>query len=58
MGMNCAFAGVRNLAWKLAYVVRGVAPASLLETYESEWRPQSLRRSQAALHHMYREHPG
>ncbi len=49
MGMNCAFAGVRNLAWKLAYVVRGAAPASILETYESEWKPQSLRRSKAAL---------
>ncbi len=49
MGMNCAFAGVRNLAWKLAYVVRGVAPASILETYESEWKPQSLRRTKAAL---------
>ncbi len=49
MGMNCAFAGVRNLAWKLAYVVRGVAPASILETYEGEWKPQSLRRAKAAL---------
>ena len=49
MGMNCAFAGVRNLSWKLGYVVRGIAPASLLDTYESEWKPQSQRRSKAAL---------
>ena len=49
MGMNCAFAGVRNLAWKLAYVVRGASPPSLLESYEAEWKPQSLRRSQAAI---------
>ncbi len=44
MGLNCAFAGVRNLAWKLAYVVRGLAPASLLETYES-WLDEERRRS-------------
>lgn len=49
MGMNCSFAGIRNLAWKLAYVVRDVAPQSILDTYASEWRPQSLRRSKAAL---------
>ena len=49
MGMNAAFAGVRNLAWKLAYVVRGLSPDSLPESYEAEWKPQSLRRTEAAL---------
>ena len=49
MGMNTAFAGVRNLAWKLAYAVRGVAPASILESYETEWKPQALWRTSVAL---------
>ncbi len=38
-GMNMAIAGAANLAWKLAWVLRGWAPASLLDTYESERRP-------------------
>lgn len=39
MGNNAGFAGIRNLAWKLAFVVNGVAPAAILETYETEHRP-------------------
>jgi 3-(3-hydroxy-phenyl)propionate hydroxylase len=35
-GANGAIQGVENLAWKLARVLRGQAPASLLETYEGE----------------------
>jgi len=49
MGMNTAFAGVRNLAWKLAYVVKGYLSESVLETYESEWKPQATWRSAVAL---------
>ncbi len=49
MGMNTAFAGVRNLAWKLAYVVRGVAPETILDTYEAEWKPQAEWRTATAL---------
>ncbi len=44
MGNNVGFAGARNLAWKLAYVVRGLAPASILDTYEVEHRPIALER--------------
>ena len=44
MGNNTGFAGIRNLAWKLAYVVRGLAPASILETYEVEHRPVAVQR--------------
>ncbi len=44
MGNNTGFAGIRNLAWKLAYVVRGLAPASILETYETEHRPIAVER--------------
>jgi putative polyketide hydroxylase len=49
MGMNASFAGIRNLCWKLAYVLRDLAPESILETYEGEWKPQSLRGSRAAI---------
>ncbi|WP_420435418.1 FAD-dependent monooxygenase [Candidatus Poriferisocius sp.] len=44
MGNNTGFAGIRNLAWKLAYVVRGLAPESILETYEAEHRPIAVER--------------
>ena len=49
MGMNTAFAGARNLAWKLAYVLKQHAPKSILDTYHSEWKPQALWRSEVAL---------
>ncbi|HTZ42544.1 MAG TPA: FAD-dependent monooxygenase [Jatrophihabitans sp.] len=35
-GMNSGIQDADNLAWKLAAVVRGQAPASLLETYHDE----------------------
>ena len=38
-GMNTGFADVSNLCWKIASVIKGVAPQSLLDTYESERRP-------------------
>ncbi len=44
MGNNTGFAGIRNLAWKLAYVVRGLAPESILATYEVEHRPIAVER--------------
>jgi 3-(3-hydroxy-phenyl)propionate hydroxylase len=40
-----------NLGWKLAQVVKGIAPAALLDTYEAERHPPtaaSLRRTMAA----------
>ncbi len=37
-GMNAGLRGAHNLAWKLAAVVRGEAPAALLETYSDEQR--------------------
>ncbi|MGI9326333.1 MAG: FAD-dependent monooxygenase [Pseudomonadales bacterium] len=49
MGMNTAFAGIRNLAWKLAYVIKGLVPESILDTYETEWKPQATWRSTVAL---------
>ncbi len=44
MGNNTGFAGIRNLAWKLAYVVRGLAHESILATYEVEHRPIAVER--------------
>ncbi|KAM5541471.1 hypothetical protein V8D89_005025 [Ganoderma adspersum] len=35
-GMNASMCDTHNLAWKLAYVLRGWAGVSLLKTYESE----------------------
>lgn len=50
LGLNSGVQDAHNLAWKLAAVSNGWAPASLLESYESERRPvartnadQSLR---------------
>ena len=49
MGMNAAFAGCHNLMWKLAYAIKGVAPDSVLDTYNDEWRVQANRRTIHAL---------
>lgn len=38
-GLNLAVGDAMNLGWKLAQVVNGEAPVSLLETYETERRP-------------------
>jgi 2-polyprenyl-6-methoxyphenol hydroxylase-like FAD-dependent oxidoreductase len=38
-GLNSGAADAENLAWKLAMVVRGEAPGTLLETYAAERRP-------------------
>ncbi|KAG7445121.1 uncharacterized protein BT62DRAFT_898453 [Guyanagaster necrorhizus] len=41
-GMNASINDTHNLAWKLAYVLRGWADLSLLKTYESERRQYAL----------------
>jgi 2-polyprenyl-6-methoxyphenol hydroxylase-like FAD-dependent oxidoreductase len=38
-GMNTGIADAHNLGWKLAWVVRGWADTSLLDTYDAERRP-------------------
>jgi putative polyketide hydroxylase len=45
MGMNTAVAEGHDLAWKLAWVLRGWAGPALLDTYEAEWRPVGARRT-------------
>jgi putative polyketide hydroxylase len=41
-GINTGFADIHNLAWKLARVLDGTAPESLLSTYDSERRPVAV----------------
>lgn len=43
LGYNTAVEDAVNLSWKLAAVVRGQAPPSLLGTYELERRPLAVR---------------
>ncbi|MCV9999302.1 FAD-dependent oxidoreductase [Pararhizobium sp. YC-54] len=43
LGYNTAVDDAVNLGWKIAAVVKGIAPQSLLETYEMERRPMALR---------------
>jgi 2-polyprenyl-6-methoxyphenol hydroxylase-like FAD-dependent oxidoreductase len=38
-GMNTGFGDAFNLAWKLAYVLRSLAPPDLLDSYQPERRP-------------------
>ncbi|XP_042057215.1 putative polyketide hydroxylase [Salvia splendens] len=41
-GMNTGIQDSHNLAWKLASVLRGIAPPSILSTYETERRQIAL----------------
>src|SRR5690606_18453357 len=43
LGYNTAVEDAVNLGWKLAAVLRGTAPASLLATYERERKPLAER---------------
>ncbi|XP_068333021.1 uncharacterized protein [Pyrus communis] len=38
-GMNTGIQDSHNLAWKIASVVKGIAPSSILNSYETERRP-------------------
>jgi 2-polyprenyl-6-methoxyphenol hydroxylase-like FAD-dependent oxidoreductase len=41
-GMNLGIQDAYNLAWKLAYVIRGIAKDALLDSYDPERRPIGL----------------
>jgi 2-polyprenyl-6-methoxyphenol hydroxylase-like FAD-dependent oxidoreductase len=41
-GMNLGIQDAFNLAWKLAYVIRGLALPTLLDSYDAERRPVGL----------------
>ena len=49
MGSNTGFSGAHNLCWKLAYVLGGHSPTSLLDTYEEEHRRIATRRVRLSL---------
>ncbi|CAI8598105.1 unnamed protein product [Vicia faba] len=40
-GMNTGIQDAHNLAWKIASVIKGIAPTSMLNTYDMERRPVS-----------------
>jgi 2-polyprenyl-6-methoxyphenol hydroxylase-like FAD-dependent oxidoreductase len=48
LGYNTAIEDAVNLGWKLASVVKGASPASLLDSYEIERRPVALRNTDYA----------
>ncbi|KAL8226450.1 hypothetical protein R6Q57_016282 [Mikania cordata] len=41
-GMNTGIQDAHNLAWKLAAIIKGIAPISILPTYEMERKPIAL----------------
>ena len=41
--MNGGMKDASNLAWKLAAVLRGLAPEAILDTYEVERAPRASR---------------
>jgi hypothetical protein len=47
-GFNTCIGDAVNIGWKLAAVLQGWAPASLLDSYEAERRPVALRTIEAA----------
>jgi 2-polyprenyl-6-methoxyphenol hydroxylase-like FAD-dependent oxidoreductase len=49
-GMNTGLGDVANLGWKLEAVLRGWAPAALLDTYTAERRPHCERVVRRAWH--------
>jgi 2-polyprenyl-6-methoxyphenol hydroxylase-like FAD-dependent oxidoreductase len=50
LGYNTAVEDAVNLGWKLAQVLRGTSPPSLLDTYELERKPLALRNTGYARH--------
>ena len=48
-GLNLGVQDAVNLGWKLAQVVRGVSPDSLLDTYQAERHPVAARALQKTL---------
>jgi NADPH-dependent dioxygenase len=57
-GLNCCMQDSCNLGWKLAFVVKGVAKESLLETYETERRPiaEQVIWAASSLHEIFMGH--
>lgn len=49
LGLNTAVQDAHNLAWKIASVLQGWAPAALLKSYEAERRPVGISNTAHAL---------
>jgi 2-polyprenyl-6-methoxyphenol hydroxylase-like FAD-dependent oxidoreductase len=52
-GMNTGMQDAFNLAWKLAYYVKGISPISLLDSYNEERHPNALalvKKTDSAFH--------
>ncbi len=54
LGLNTGVADAHNLAWKLALILRGLAPEALLDTYQSERRPVAQRNAEVSLENAFR----
>jgi 2-polyprenyl-6-methoxyphenol hydroxylase-like FAD-dependent oxidoreductase len=54
LGLNSGVQDAHNLAWKLAAVLSGEAPASLLDSYESERRPVARNNAEQSLRNALR----
>jgi hypothetical protein len=54
-GMNCCMQDAWNLGWKLAFVLKGWAPESLLDTYEAERKPigEQVIGAASAIHELF-----
>ena len=48
LGYNTAIEDAVNLGWKLASVVKGVSPVTLLDSYDAERRPVAVRNTNYA----------
>ncbi len=57
-GMNCCMQDAYNLGWKLAFVVKGLARPTLLDTYEVERRPiaEQVIWAASSLHEIFMGH--
>ena len=57
-GMNCCMQDAFNLGWKLALVLKGLARASLLDSYEAERRPvaEQVIWAASSLHDIFMTH--
>lgn len=51
-GMNTGIQDAHNLAWKLASVVNGIAPSTLLTTYETERKPIATYNTQLSVENL------
>jgi len=57
-GMNCCMQDAYNLGWKLGFVMRGLSPPELLDTYVAERRPiaEQVIWAASSLHEIFMGH--